>query len=165
MSLLDDFETLERRQVDSIDYFLMQLVIQDRYPIEMNLDEFSRVYFEHFDTIGWLDRDRPLYNKSTLYDGRVYIASGIDGHNVSQYASERIYVIGCLETGFRKITREELQKYLDMFAKQWPDSELRVGFGQPQEYSYYYPHSIENIDRGHRYIDIAEWKVNNYDVI
>ena len=152
MSLLEDFETLAQKQDNSIEYFLLQMVMKDRYPIEIGLDEFSREYFEYFNSPGdWMDSDRPLYRRgSTLRENRVYLASGIVGPNVSQLVSERMYILGCLEIGFRKITREELHKYIDIYAKQWPDSELSIGSRRPRGYSY-------STD----YMDIEDWTVNS----
>lgn len=123
MGLLEDFETLEKQQTDSIEYYLSSMVLKDRYPITMNLDEFCREYFA-FQNYGkvW-DPDHCFRARTNLMSGRVYIAGGIDGSNVSKFASERIVLIGTLDDGFRKITTDDLHQYMELYMKQWPDSD------------------------------------------
>lgn len=122
MSLLDDFETLEQKQVNSIEYYLSRMVLKDRYPITMNLDEFSKEYFS-FQNPDICDLDHCFRTRTNLIEGRVYIACGVDGNNVSKFASERIVLIGTLDDGFRKITSDELHQYMGLYMEQWPESE------------------------------------------
>lgn len=123
MGLLEDFETLEKQQTDSIEYYLSCLVLKDRYPTTMNLDEFYREYFafQNYD-VAWVP-DHCFRSRTNLMSGRVYIAGGIDGSNVTKFASERIVLIGTLDDGFRKITTDNLYQYIELYMKQWPDSD------------------------------------------
>ena len=123
MGLLEDFETLEKQQTDSIEYYLSHMVLKDRYPITMNFDEFCKEYFtlQNYGRV-W-DPDHCFRARTNLMGGRVYIAAGIDGSNVSKFASERIVIIGTLDDGFRKITTDELHQYMDLYMKQWPESD------------------------------------------
>jgi hypothetical protein len=126
MGLLRDFETLEKQQTDSIEYYLSHMVLKDRYPITMNLDEFCKEYFafqNHSATWDKWSPDHCFRTQTNLMEGRVYIAGGVDGSNVSKFASERIVLIGTLNDGFRKITTDELHQYEELYQKQWPDSE------------------------------------------
>jgi hypothetical protein len=123
MSLLDDFETIEKRQTDSIEYYLSNMVLKDRYPITMNLDEFCREYFAFQNYGSMWDPDHCFRARTNLMGGRVYIACGIDGSNVSKFASKRMVLIGTLDDGFRKITSDELHQYMGLYMKQWPESE------------------------------------------
>ena len=121
MSLLDDFETLEQKQVNSIEYYLRQMVIKDRYPITMDFDVFCNEYFQLSNYGSIYDPDERLYSRSNLMGGRVYIAAGIDRSNVSVLASEYRIIIGTIDEGFRKITEKDLQQYLQFYKEQWPD--------------------------------------------
>lgn len=134
MGLLEDFETLERQQTDSIDYYLSFLVLKDRYPITMNLDEFCREYFAFQNHGSMWDPDHCFHARTNLMGGRVYIACGIDGSNVSKFASERTVLIGTLDDGFRKITSDELHQYMGLYMKQWPDSEYTHTLSQSIHY-------------------------------
>ena len=138
MGLLEDFETLEKQQTDSIEYYLSCMVLKDRYPITMNLDEFRREYFAfQNDGATWWDKwdsDHFFRERTNLMRGRVYIAGGIDGGNVSKFASERTVLIGTLDDGFRKITTDELHQYIELYTKQWPDSEYIYTLSQSIHY-------------------------------
>lgn len=128
MSLLDDFETLEKKQVNSTEYCLQKLVIQDKYPVAMRLDEFCKEHLQYsnhsirHDLDDW--RDERLYSRSNLMPGRVYIAVGENGYNVSKVWKpeyEYIILIGTVDEGFRKITEDDLQQYIKFYQDQWPD--------------------------------------------
>lgn len=123
MSLLDDFETLEQKQVNSIDYYLRQMVIKDRFPIVMDFDVFCQEYFQLTNRSLRYDPDERLYSHSysNLIEGRVYIAAGIDRSNVTQLASEYRVIIGTIDGGLRKITEDELEQYIQFYKEQWPD--------------------------------------------
>ena len=167
MGLLEDFETLEKQQTDSIEYYLSSMVLKDRYPITMNLDEFYKEY-SAFQNYGWacdLDLDHCFRTRTNLMRGRVYIAGGVDGSNVSKFASDRTILIGTLDEGFRKITTDELHQYIELYTKQWPDS----------EYIYTLSQSIHNLMNQYVYspysayspigcIDADEWKTNNTSI-
>ena len=130
MSLLDDFETIEKRQTDSVEYYLSRMVLKDRYPITMNLDEFSKEYYT-FQSYGrTCDADQCFRTRTNLIEGRVYIACGVDGSNVSKFASKRIVLIGTLDDGFRKITSDELDQYMKLYMEQWPESEYHHTLSQ-----------------------------------
>ena len=126
MSLLDDFETLEQKQVDSIDYYLRQMVIKDKYPIAMSLDVFYKEYF-HFHTSKYghcCDLDGQLYSRSNLMHDRVYMAAGENGCNASKVSKPEyghIILIGTIDEGFRKIEMKDLQRYFELYEEQWPD--------------------------------------------
>ena len=133
MSLLDDFETLEKQQTDSIEYYLSNMVLKDRYPITMSLDDLCREYFA-FQNYGSMDPDHCFRARTNLISGRVYIAAGVDGSNVSKFASERTVLIGTLDDGFRKITTDELHQYMGLYMKQWPESEYLHTLSQSIHY-------------------------------
>jgi hypothetical protein len=150
MSLLDDFETLEKQQTNSIEYYLSNMILKDRYPITMNLDEFCKEYFA-FQNYGSIwDPDHCFRARTNLISGRVYIACGIDGSNVSKLASERIILIGTLDDGFRKITTDDLNQYMELYMKQWPDSDYTYTLNQTIHYLLnkfvYNPYSMLAID-------------------
>lgn len=42
MGLLEDFETLENQQTDSIEYYLYKLVLRDKHPINMDIETYER---------------------------------------------------------------------------------------------------------------------------
>lgn len=156
MSLLDDFETLEQKQVNSIEYYLSRMVLKDRYPITMNLDEFSKEYYT-FQSYGrTCDADHCFRNRTNLIEGRVYIACGIDGNNVSKFASKRIVLIGTLDDGFRNITSDELHQYMGLYMEQWPESEYLHTLSQSihhllNQYIYSLHPVIEDPVRGFNY--------------
>lgn len=160
MSLLDDFETLEQKQVNSTEYYLSHMVLKDRYPITMNLDEFCKEYFT-FQNYGQVwDSDHFFRERTNLIEGRVYIACGIDGGNVSKFASERIVLIGTLDDGFRKITTDDLNQYIELYMKQWPDSEYTHTLNQTihhllNKYIYHYGYNntiaVNDPNRGFNY--------------
>lgn len=164
MGLLEDFETLEKQQIDSMEYYLSSMVLKDRYPITMNLDEFCREYFvfQNYGRTCDADFDDHCFRTRTnLMKGRVYIAGGIDGGNVSKFASERICLIGTLDDGFRKITTDELHQYMGLYMKQWPDSEYIHTLSQSIHYlfnKYVSPYSMPGPTGC---IDMYEWKTNN----
>lgn len=159
MGLLEDFETLEKQQTDSIEYYLSSMVLKDRYPITMNLDEFCREYFA-FQNYGkvW-DPDHCYRARTNLMSDRVYIAGGIDGSNVSKFASERTVLIGTLDEGFRKITTDELHQYIELYTKQWPDSGYAYALNQSihylfNKYIYHYGYNtiaVDDPNRGFNY--------------
>lgn len=163
MGLLEDFETLEKQQTDSIEYYLSYLILKDRYPITMNLDEFCEEYFafqNHSTTWDKRDPDHCFRTQTNLIEGRVYIACGIDGGNVSKFASERIVLIGTLDAGFRKITTDELHQYAELYQKQWPDSDYTHTLNQTihhllNKYTYHYGYNntiaIDDPNRGFNY--------------
>lgn len=149
MGLLGDFETLEKQQTDSIEYYLSHMVLKDKYPITMNLDDFCKEYFA-FQNFGetW-DPDHGFRARTNLMGCRVYIVGGIDGSNVSKFASERIVLIGTLDDGFRKITTDELHQYMGLYTKQWPDSDYVHTLSQSihyllNNYVYNNPYSIND---------------------
>ena len=41
MGLLEDFETLEKQQIDSIEYYLSNMVLKDRYPINIDIKTYE----------------------------------------------------------------------------------------------------------------------------
>lgn len=43
MSLLDDFETIEKQQTNSIEYYLYQLVLRDKHPINMDIETYKDI--------------------------------------------------------------------------------------------------------------------------
>ena len=43
MSLLDDFETLEKRQTNSMEYYLYKLVLRDKHPINIDIETYENV--------------------------------------------------------------------------------------------------------------------------
>ena len=134
MSLLEDFETLEKRQTDSIEYYLSHMVLKDRYPITMNLDEFCKEYFVFQNYGRAYDPNHCFRERTNLMRGRVYIAGGVDRSNVSKFASERIVMIGTLDDGFRKITTGDLNQYMELYMKQWPDSDYTYTLNQSIHY-------------------------------
>ena len=137
MSLLDDFETLEKKQVNSTEYCLQKLVIQDKYPVAMRLEEFCKEYFHTLnhdllhDPDEW--RDERLSSRSNLMPGRVYIAAGENGYNISKVTKpeyDYIILIGTIDEGFRKITEKDLQQYIQFYNEQWPDSNYMCALTQ-----------------------------------
>ena len=154
MSLLDDFETLEQQQVNSIEYYLSRMILKDRYPITMNLDEFCKEYFAFQNYGSVWDPDHCFRSRTNLMGGRVYIACGIDGSNVSKLASERIILLGTLDDGFRKITTDDLNQYMELYMKQWPDSDYTYTLNQAIHYllnKYIYnPYSTVAVDDPNR---------------
>lgn len=162
MGLLEDFETLEKQQTDSIEYYLSSMVLKDRYPITMNLDEFCREYFAYQNYGSMWDPDHCFRARTNLMGGRVYIAGGIDGGNVSKFASERIVLIGTLDDGFRKITTDELHQYMGLYMKQWPDSDYVNTLSQSIHYLFnQYILNPYSMPRPIGCIDVDEWKTNN----
>jgi hypothetical protein len=93
---IDDFEAIEQKQVNSIEYRLQKLVIRDKYPVAMRLEEFCKEYFQQSDYGRRLDpwNDEPFYSRSNLMPGRVYIALGENGYNISKVCKpEYEYII------------------------------------------------------------------------
>ena len=43
MSLLDDFETIEKQQTNSIEYYLYQLVLRDKHPINIDIETYNDI--------------------------------------------------------------------------------------------------------------------------
>ena len=132
MSLLDDFETLEKKQVNSTEYCLQKLVIQDKYPVAMNLEAFSKEYFHILNYDHWCKTEN-IYSRSNLMPGRVYIAAGENGYNISKAAKpeyDYIILIGTIDEGFRKITEKDLQQYIQFYNEQWPDSNYMYALTQ-----------------------------------
>lgn len=174
MGLLEDFETLEKQQTDSIEYYLYQLVLKDKHPINIDIKTYEyaktiepqsikhgRVYIivcgdkihigvhpvfkeiELNDFYLYLDlytKQYPGTNVRDLVDWPLWCliystyihydadfaygrSNNIDGSNVSKFASERIVLIGTLDDGFRKITTDDLHQYMELYTKQWPDSD------------------------------------------
>lgn len=41
MGLLEDFETLEKQQTDSLEYYLYQLVLRDKHPINIDIKTYE----------------------------------------------------------------------------------------------------------------------------
>lgn len=151
MGLLEDFETLEKQQTDSIEYYLSHMVLKDRYPITMNLDEFSREYFalQNYGSV-W-DPDHCFRARTNLMGSRVYIVGGVDGSNVSKFASERTILIGTLDDGFRKVATDDLHRYIELYVKQWPDSEYIYTLSQSihcllNTYIYHYGYNTIAVD-------------------
>lgn len=127
MSLLDDFEAIEQKQVNSTEYRLRKLVIQDKYPVAMRLEEFCKEYFHQSDYglrhNPW-DDGPPYYSRSNLMPGRVYIALGENGYNISKVCKpeyEYIILIGTIDEGFQKIKEDDLQQYIQFYKDQWPE--------------------------------------------
>ena len=155
MSLLDDFETIVERQTNSVEYYLSRMILKDRYPITMNLDDFCKEYFAFQNYDNW-DSGYCFQPRTNLIEGRVYIACGVDGSNVSKFASERIILIGTLDDGFRKITTDDLNQYMELYMKQWPDSDYTYTLNQTIHYLLnkfiynYNPYSIVAVDDPNR---------------
>ena len=111
MGLLEDFETLEKQQIDSIEYFLRQLVLKDQSP-------------ELIECIESVTTSRDQLIKS----GKVYIIFELDEKN-----REFKIVIGDVKE-LRCITLEDYHKYVELYKSQYPNRDASYLYSSMMRY-------------------------------
>lgn len=104
MGLLEDFETLEKLQTDSIEYYLYQLVLRDKHPI--NIDIRTYEYAKNIEP-------------QSIKQDRVYIITCVD----------RI-LIGTHPV-LKEIELNDFYLYLDLYTKQYPSENIKDLIGWP----------------------------------
>lgn len=98
MGLLEDFETLEKRQTDSIEYYLYQLVLKDKHPINIDIKTYEYA--------------KDIEPRSIIQD-RVYII--VRGDKI---------LIG-IHPVLKEIELNDFYLYLDLYKEQYPNENIR----------------------------------------
>ena len=98
MGLLEDFETLEKQQTDSIEYYLYQLVLRDKHPI--NIDIRTYKYAKNIEP-------------QSIKQDRVYIV--VCGDNI---------LIG-VHPVLKEIELKDFWLYLELYTKQYPSENIK----------------------------------------
>ena len=105
MSLLDDFETIVERQDNSIEAYLLKMILKAKNPTVISLED---------------------YKKDTNLDqSAVYIVSGFNSDPSSDQHTFVMF-LGTVEDGIRKITTDELTKYLKMLQEHYQEEDSVV---------------------------------------
>ena len=103
MSLLDDFGTIVERQDNSIEVYLLKMVLKAKNPTVISLED---------------------YKKDTNLDqSSVYIVSGFES-DPDQYTF--VMFLGTVEDGIRKISTDELTQYLRLLQEQYQEEDSVV---------------------------------------
>lgn len=105
MSLLDDFSTMVEKQDNSLELYFLKMVLKDQNPLVMSLEDYKK--------------------ETNLDSSRVYIVSGFE-HDPSSERDEFFMFLGTVEDGIRKITTDELTKYLKMLQEHYQEEDAVV---------------------------------------
>lgn len=105
MSLLDDFSTIAEKQDNSLELYFLKMVFKDKNPLVMSLEDYKK--------------------ETNLDSSRVYIVSGFE-QDPSSKRDEFIMFLGTVEEGIRKITTDELTKYLKMLQEHYQEEDSVV---------------------------------------
>ena len=97
MGLLEDFETLENQQTNSIEYYLYQLVLKDKHPINIDINTYE--YAKDIEP-------------QSIEQDRVYI---VCGSKIS---------IG-IHPVLKEIELNDFYLYLELYSKQYPDENVK----------------------------------------
>ena len=133
MGLLEDFETLEKQQTNSIEYYLYQLVLKDKHPINIDIETYN------------------------------------DIKNIEQ---DRVYIVVCggkIHIGVPPVLKEiELNNfyiYLDLYSKQYPDTNVQDLVDWPLWYLIYSTYMHYDADFEYRISNNGDWSTKkNYRV-
>ena len=98
MGLLEDFETLENQQTNSIEYYLYQLVLKDKHPINIDINTYE--YAKDIEP-------------QSIEQDRVYIV--VCGNKIH---------IG-VHPVLKEIELNDFWLYLELYSKQYPDENVK----------------------------------------
>ena len=105
MSLLDDFETIVERQDNSIEVYLLKMVLKAKNPTVISLEDYKKY--------------------TNLDQSSVYIVSGFDSDPSSDQHTFVMF-LGTVEDGIRKISTDELTQYLRLLQEQYQEEDSVV---------------------------------------
>jgi hypothetical protein len=105
MSLLDNFSTIAEKQDNSLELYFLKMVLKDKNPLVISFEDYKK--------------------ETNLDSSRVYIVSGFE-QDPSSERDEFNMFLGTVEDGIRKITTDELTKYLKMFQDYYQEEDSVV---------------------------------------
>ncbi len=124
MSLLDDFENICTEQDDSMEMKLRRIVMKDKYPIIMGMNEYVVKYhtIDSFD----VEMKESIHQRELPKEGRVYIVvkSVMDNitSKVQTYPDRTSYNI-VIDGAWAPISHEEYIMYLKFHEEFWKNAD------------------------------------------